>query len=548
MSHINRKLTIFIVLLFFFLPGKTQTGIDSLKSAWKNTMLDDSSRLAAVNALILNKYLYSNPDSTLCYARKLFEFAEKRNLKTEMAHSLNILGVAYMEKGDFLTSKSYFERSLRIKKEGSADQNIANTLNNLAILHSKFGNYDKSIDYQNQSLSISEKTNDSLGKAQSLNNIATLYNRMGSYDKALEYNNLSLELSKKLQHQQGIAICYHNMGVIYSKRGDFDKALKHYKKARELQKELNNTQAEASILANIGTIKNLQGKPREAIIYQNKSLEIYKTIGNKDGVSGTYINIGSIYQSLGQYTQAVKYLNKGLKIAKQTGLKKNIAAAANGLYEAHKSLGNNKMALKMYEQYTSVHDSLQSEKNQRELIHQEYKYKYLQMHLADSLRNAQALELERKEHQKNAAIERNQRYSIIALFLLILTIIAIVVRLRSVKIKNEKEILLKEIEVLRSNAVIYTQQNEKSDLGKQLERDKISSKIDGTLNETDWNVLTVLCSKPTINNREISEKVSLSFEGVRSSLKKMYRIFDIQKSKENQRIALVIKAIQLSNT
>ncbi|MFO7864713.1 MAG: tetratricopeptide repeat protein [Salinivirgaceae bacterium] len=547
MCHINRKLILLIVLLIVFMSGKPQTGIDSLKSVWKNNLLDDSTRLAAVNALILNHYMYSNQDSTFCYAQMLYEFAEKRDLKLEMAHSLNILGVAHMDKGDFLTSKKYFEQSLDIKKANSTDQNIANTLNNLAILHAKFGNYDKSIDYQNQSLSISEKTNDSVGKAQSLSNIATLHNRMGSFDKALEYNILALQLSKELQHREGMAICYHNMGVVFSRKSSFDTAIYYYNKAQGLQGELNNKLAEAKTLANIGSVKNMQGFHAEAVNYQNKSLEIYEAIGNKEGVSGTYINIGSIYQTQGNYASAVNYLNKGLEIARLTGLKENIAAATKGLYEAYKAIGNTRMALSMYEQYTFVQDSLQSDKNKRELIHQEYKYKYLQMHLADSLRNAQALELERKEHQKNAAIERTQRYSMIALFLLILTIIAIVVRLRSIKIKNEKDILLKEIEVLKSNTVIYARQNDQSDLDKQLNRDKICSNIDGILNDTDWNVLTVLCSKPTINNREISEKISLSFEGVRSSLKKMYRIFDIQKSKENQRIALVIKAIQLSN-
>lgn len=548
MHHKNRKLITLIILSVISLIGKTQTNVDSLKLVWKNTLLDDSTRIAAVNTLILSNYIYSNPDSTFHYAQKQYEFAEKRNLKLEMAYSLNILGVAHMDKGDFRTSERCFEQSLDIKKAHSKDQDIANTLNNLAILHAKFGNYSKSIEYQNQSLSISEKNNDSVGKAQSLSNIATLYNRMGSFDKALEYNKLALKLSRELQHPEGMAICYHNMGVVFSRKSSFDTAIYYYTKAQVIQEQLNNKLAEAKTLANIGTVKNLQGFHFEAITFQNLSLDIYEAIGNMEGVSGTYINIGSIYQAQHNYSVAIQYLKKGLSIARPLGLKENIAAATKGLYEAYKATGNTNMALSMFEQYTSVQDSLQSDKNKRELIHQEYKYKYLQMHLADSLRNAQTLELERKEHQKNAAIERTQRYTIIVLFMLILTIIAIVVRLRSMKIKNEKEILLKEIEVLRSSAVLYTRQNNNNDLDKQLNRTKICSNIEGSLNDTDWNVLTVLCSKPTINNREISETISLSFEGVRSSLKKMYRLFDIQKSKENQRIALVIKAIQLSNT
>ena len=81
-----------------------------------------------------------------------------------------------------------------------------------------------------------------------------------------------------------------------------------------------------------------------------------------------------------------------------------------------------------------------------------------------------------------------------------------------------------------------------------LDRTKIDAAVNRVLNDSDWNVLSLLCKNPTINNREISEQISLSFEGVRSSLKKMYRIFNIQNSSENQRIALVIQAIRISNT
>ena len=80
-----------------------------------------------------------------------------------------------------------------------------------------------------------------------------------------------------------------------------------------------------------------------------------------------------------------------------------------------------------------------------------------------------------------------------------------------------------------------------------LKREKIESSISTKLNDSDWKILSQLLENPAITNREIAELVSLSFEGVRSSLKKMYRVFDIQKSGENQKISLIIKATRISN-
>ena len=100
--------------------------------------------------------------------------------------------------------------------------------------------------------------------------------------------------------------------------------------------------------------------------------------------------------------------------------------------------------------------------------------------------------------------------------------------------------------MLKSEAIIFLGSSKELKLNNHLNREKIEAEINGVLNDSDWSVLTLLCEKPTINNREISELVSLSFDGVRSSLRKMYRIFNIQNTNENQRMALVIKAFQIS--
>ncbi|HPJ47106.1 MAG TPA: AsnC family protein, partial [Tenuifilaceae bacterium] len=169
-------------------------------------------------------------------------------------------------------------------------------------------------------------------------------------------------------------------------------------------------------------------------------------------------------------------------------------------------------------------------------------------HILDSLKNAQTLALEKFERQKEVERARLQKYILFFIFIFSLVIVAVIIRFRSLKIKTEKDILLSEIQMLKSVAVVNLTSGNEIPYNKHLNREKISEAINGVLNDSDWNILSILCESPTISNREISEKILLSFEGVRSSLKKMYRVFDIQNSVENQRIALVIKAIRISNT
>jgi tetratricopeptide (TPR) repeat protein len=520
---------------------------DSLKLIVNSNSTHDSLKLDAINSLVLDYYLYTSPDSAEFYAMKYYEIAENSGLASQMAMALNTLGVIYMEKDDYLKAQSFFERSLNLKRELKDNMDIARTLNNLAILNSKLGNFSKAISYHNQSLALSEKEFDSLGIAQSLTNIAMLYRNSQIFDKALEYNYKSLEICKNLNHQNGLAINYNNLGIIYSEKNEHKKALMYFNQAQNIHIQLKNKQAVASTLANIGTIKQIQNKFDAALDCNFKSKRIYEEIKNKEGISGILINTGIIYLAQNKPYEAIKLLRRAYVIASEIGAKRNIAMSAKELFRAYKTVGNYKKALAMYERYVAVNDSIESDENRRELIHQEYKYKYLQIHMADSLKNAQAIELSKQRRMKELAVERSHRNLIIVLFMLLLIILGVIFRFRTIKVKTEKAVLLKEIELLKSQSINFSAHLSIENLSHQLNREKVNQNIDGTLNDTDWKVLTLLCSNPTINNREISEKIALSFEGVRSSLKKMYRIFNVQKSNENQRIALVVKVIQISN-
>ena len=107
-----------------------------------------------------------------------------------------------------------------------------------------------------------------------------------------------------------------------------------------------------------------------------------------------------------------------------------------------------------------------------------------------------------------------------------------------------KSALLDEIERIKSTTSI-NQFNLVSAKFK-LDIEKIEQHIDKKLNNTDRKVLFVLLQDPVISNKEIAEKVSLSIEGVGSSLRRMYVYFNIKESKY-KKISLLLDAVKLSN-
>ncbi|MFT4698290.1 MAG: ATP/maltotriose-dependent transcriptional regulator MalT [Flavobacteriaceae bacterium] len=66
------------------------------------------------------------------------------------------------------------------------------------------------------------------------------------------------------------------------------------------------------------------------------------------------------------------------------------------------------------------------------------------------------------------------------------------------------------------------------------------------LNKTDWSVLNVLLDNPEVSNKEISEKVFLSIDGIGSSLRRMYSFLKLKETKY-KKVLLIKKAIEISN-
>jgi hypothetical protein len=133
----------------------------------------------------------------------------------------------------------------------------------------------------------------------------------------------------------------------------------------------------------------------------------------------------------------------------------------------------------------------------------------------------------------------------------ILTILSIMVffKVKAKQKDKEKLFLIKELNKLKSEVVINIRNRNTGELLNipALNKTIIEEKIDANLNKTDWSILIKLYEDPGITNNDIAKSIHLSVAGVRSSLKKMYSLFDIyEESNNNRRILLVIEAAKIS--
>ncbi|NOQ27952.1 MAG: tetratricopeptide repeat protein [Bacteroidales bacterium] len=496
-----KKLTLIISLLIInsnlFELNAQKSVADSIENHLLQHIKEDTATVNLLNKTARNLYSYDS-EKCLKYLEEAEKLADKIGFKNGMASSLNGIGVYYYSKSNYSLALEYYYKSMKLNEEAGNKNRIASCLNNIGMIHLRSDNFEEALECFQKSLKIKEEIGDEKGITASYNNLGGVYTKLGKLSKAMEYYEESLIIKKKIGDKKGISASYQNIGLIYQ----------------------------------------LQGKYQEALAYHYKSLKIREELENTYGIGLSYLNLGNIYLETKNYNKALDYTQKSLEIAKELeviNIQKELYLTLSKIYE------RKNIYKKAYENcvlYKELNDSIFNQENIKKITALTYQHKYEKEKLA--------IAWEKQENQKEEVRAKHQQIILFVLYILILIIIGLLLRFRLIKIRAEKKYLLKEIQMLKSEAFIYMGSSKELKLNDHLNRKKIEAEIDGILNDSDWSVLTLLCEKPSINNREISELVSLSFDGVRSSLRKMYRIFNIQNINENQRMALVIEAFRIS--
>lgn len=134
----------------------------------------------------------------------------------------------------------------------------------------------------------------------------------------------------------------------------------------------------------------------------------------------------------------------------------------------------------------------------------------------------------------------------IAIVLVILLFIVCFFIRRFSKAKNERDFLLRQIAEIKTRGVALSVSEPGNRKDLELDKIKIEMAIESKLGESAWMILNLIFEDPSVSNKDIADKVSLSIEGVSSSLRRMYTIFDIT-TPSNKKIALIMKASEISS-
>ncbi|MFN4234851.1 MAG: tetratricopeptide repeat protein [Bacteroidia bacterium] len=387
----------FIVFVFCCYNNKifAQYNKDSLVSVWKNSSLPDSLRLKALSDISGYIYLYTNPDTSFLYADTLELYAKKVNNKKQIANALNLKGISFVIRGNYFLAIDYFNESLKISEELKDNNGIANSTNSLGIIYQKQSNYQKSLEYFTKCLEIREAMKDTVGMANSLSNIGIAQSNLGLKDEALFSYLKSIDYRKKINDKNGIANSYANIGNIYIDNNKMELALESFL----------------------------------------KSLALYKEIKNLFGMGAMYVSIAKLFLNT-NLKLAYAYADSAKNIAEKTNIIQLLSETSETLYKIYKQNGDYKNALLNYEKYISYKDSIENDKNQKQLLQKQFEFEYE--------RKETALKAEQEKKDAIAKAEKQRQKLIMYLVGAVAFAIAIIALLvfRSLKMtKKQKQII-----------------------------------------------------------------------------------------------------------
>lgn len=541
MKKLSYIIALFLCLIGISKSSKAQS--DSLRLVWENENLLDSERFDALDEYY-ELYVHVMPDSVLLTLEYYYDLATRKNADRQIYR-------ARLRRGNIYRNQNKYQDALsNYKLARSAAQKLKNSrleaivIGNLGNIYLDQNKYFEAIQYYNEAKNTFSKENDFDGEGRMLTAIGAINSSIGNYELALTHYNKALIAYSKAKDtpssssidafEVNTALISMNIGLIHFKKKSYRNAEAAFNDAIKKLNIKHHVFYIKDCYLLLSQIKLGLNEIGVADIFATKSLELNQQLNTKSGILSSKVLKAQIRYAndKDEGVMAMEGLMNQVSKSSDFEIKKSVYEF---LYNAYKHQEKWEPSLNMYELLLVYSDSLEQIRNSfkvvREAVQNEYEAKLVQSQI--------------EHEQENATLKVRQvkRSSFMIVFFIVVILIVLgSFFLRTKKNTQQRNILLEEINFLKNQNLTVVSLDKF-----ELNKEKIDSYIDRVLNETDWAILQILLDNPMILNKEISEKVLLSVDGVGSSLRRMYDYFEIRDTKY-KKIVLLNKAIKISKS
>jgi len=316
------------------------------------TLPNDTLRLEGLRfiALVFKQRRGTQRDSSFLYARQLEEQASRYH------NMLYVVRAMMLQEHYLRTIKGDFPQALRINQRASE----------LCI----------------------KLPRESSPRWQVQMNMGDIYLLLKEYDNALRSYQLSKTLlgyntsltpkNRKLLISQAIT----QLGEVYEIRGQYELARQQFESSLKIALEARSQVNVAYTNERLGDFFLSRHQPLEAINYFNDALAVWTQLKDRGGQAAVWARLSEGYTLTNKPELAIEFGEKAASVARESGYIRIQQMATQSLYQAYRLANQPGRALAMYEEYSTLRDSLTNLKRVEELSAVQKKYDINQVRLA----------------------------------------------------------------------------------------------------------------------------------------------------------------------
>jgi len=513
MLFLQKKILFWILVLWSFSLFAQTQNIDTLF----NKILLKPNSAEKIDALIkLNtKAHYSRSD----ILEKAFEIATEIYDVEGLAKAYDQKGYIARRNNHFIKSIEYHKRALGFLEKTKDTTLKTRCLNNLGVSCRKANMEKEAYKYYISALVLAKAQRDDRAQARILNGIGNVFINTEEYDKALFYFEKALSIEEKENSLRGQEYNIANIGEIYLYKKEYDSSEVYLKKSLALAQslyKLDNTGVEHNLL---GLLYKDKGEYIKSIFHYREAIPMLEKRNIKRYIANSYINMGLSELFLSKHKQAFLDINKGLKIAREIGSKENISLGYNALVTYYAKTKNFKNALDAHVLAKKFHDSIVNITTRNSIISSQIIYETKEK---DEKIKQLAYEkyLEKKTSRKNFL-------RMIGIGIFSVLMVSFLYLFFNLKRKNQDlELEQKNSEIQKYLLKINSLENKVlADEGKP-ETDLDEKLKDLELTKRERDVLKLVMEGHS--NEEISQKMFISKNTVKSHVKNIYNKLDVK--------------------
>ena len=378
----------------------------------------------------------------LLYKAKSIKYLEAES------YAQNSLGVIYR-------NISHYEKALDVHQKAYMLAELANnveleviSLNMIGVVYRRMDAIKPALDYHKKALEIANRAENPSDRlkasiAVSQNSMGNIYLTLKQYDLAIKEFEKSLIIEKEFNNRLGLAINYQNLGYADEALGKLELALKNYKRSLDYNNQINSEVGRVICYNSIGQVYIKQKKYGDAKVIIEEGLKKAININDQFYISSSYINLGWTEMEMKLYKSAEENLKKGLEIAENYSLKSAIVEASSKLSELYNRTGNYKEAMTNYKKSVELEKTIFNERNMQYVSDIIIQYE-------NEAKNNEIKALASENEIVKSKLERNQKIFWFTLLGLIILAGLVIAFNRNQQLKQEKQILTLEQDMLRS--------------------------------------------------------------------------------------------------